>query len=386
MELQLFFKPIEIPPYLPHEMLRKGDTLRACVVAAHKATRWEALADYDMLCFGIPSVNSEAQAPENIRNQLYKLARINPLRILDLGDLHISSSTGSALKALEMALPQVLEARKPIVIFGGGKELGHTIMQSMGRRNPSLNACMVSPRLDISAAQEQFCSANYLAYAIAECSEALFNITNVGFQNYYNSPSDVEFYNDLLFDTVRLGSAQGNLAALEPVFRDSHFVSVDMAVIRQSDAPAHPAPSPNGFFGQELCQLARYAGLSDTAEVFGLFDMHADFDRQHQSAGLAAQIIWHFLEGFSQRQKDYPARALDEYTKFIVQLDDVGGELVFYKNKANSRWWMEVVYKVQQSTQKKIVSCNETDYHTASRNEIPDLWWRTLQKIKRRLN
>ncbi len=32
------------------------------------------------------------------------------------------------------------------------------------------------------------------------------------------------------------------------------------------------SPSPNGFYGEEICQMARYAGMSTKLTSFGIYD------------------------------------------------------------------------------------------------------------------
>jgi hypothetical protein len=51
--------------------------------------------------------------------------------------------------------------------------------------------------------------------------------------------------------------------------------------------------------------------------------------------------------------------------------------LVFHQNENSNQWWIEV-----QSIQNEMVflACNEEDYKCATRNEIPELWLKYIQK------
>ena len=69
----------------------------------------------------------------------------------------------------------------------------------------------------------------------------------------------------------------------EPLFRDSDVAIFDISAVRQSDAPGTMSPSPNGFYGEEICLLSRYAGISDNLKIFGLFDVNPEFDIRFQT-------------------------------------------------------------------------------------------------------
>jgi formiminoglutamase len=112
----------------------------------------------------------------------------------------------------------------------------------------------------------------------------------------------------LNFDCVRLGLARKNIEHLEPILRDADLVSIDVSCIRMSDAPAHANASPNGFSGEELCQIARYAGISDKLTSFGIYEFNPAFDIRHQTAKLLAQTIWCFIDGYYNRRNDHPCR------------------------------------------------------------------------------
>jgi len=110
-----------------------------------------------------------------------------------------------------------------------------------------------------------------------------------------------------------------------------------------------------------------------------LFELNPDFDNHNQTAHLVAQMIWYFIEGYSQRKKDYPACNVDEYIKFIVNFDD-DTSLNFYKSPKSDRWWLEVPY-LNSPDKYILVSCSYKDYEEATRGDLPDKWWKMYQKI-----
>jgi hypothetical protein len=65
-------------------------------------------------------------------------------------------------------------------------------------------------------------------------------------------------------------------------------------------------------------------------------------------------------------------------------LDDFKDEVIFYKSNKSERWWMEVPYPPQAGSKYErhhLVPCDMQDYEQAMKNEIPNLWWKTYQKL-----
>jgi hypothetical protein len=169
---------------------------------------------------------------------------------------------------------------------------------------------------------------------------------------------------------------------MEPLLRDSDVAVFDIASVRQSDAPGTVSPSPNGFYGEEICLLSRYSGISDKLKVFGLFDVNPEFDIRNQTAGLAAQILWFFLEGFAQKQYETPVLSLSNSGRFIryhVRITDLDEDLIFVKSNLTDRWWIELPADKDNSC---YVACSHEDYLKANHNEVPERWVRAVEKLK----
>ncbi len=147
----------------------------------------------------------------------------------------------------------------------------------------------------------------------------------------------------------------------------------------------HPeplSPSPNGFYGEEICLLARYAGISDNLKVFGLFDVNPELDIRNQTAGLAAQILWFFLEGFSQKQYETPVLSNSNSGRFIkyhVRVTDLDDDLIFVKSNLTDRWWMELPAGNDRTV---YIACSHEDYLKANRNEVPERWVQGSDRLK----
>jgi hypothetical protein len=98
---------------------------------------------------------------------------------------------------------------------------------------------------------------------------------------------------------------------------------------------------------------------------------------------LIAQMIWYFVEGFYNRKADFPLNPKSQYLIYKTTLTHDEHELVFVKSKKSDRWWMQVPYPANGSLNERfhLVPCRYEDYQLATSGEMPDLWWRTYQKL-----
>src|SRR5690606_41527251 len=115
----------------------------------------------------------------------------------------------------------------------------------------------------------------------------------------------------LFFNAVRVGMIAGKLDQAEPVIRAADMVSFDIGAIRASEAPGNANAVPNGLFGDEACQLARYAGMSDKRSSIGFYEFNPTFDPMDQTAMLVSQVIWCFIAGYYNRKKDRKSTRLN---------------------------------------------------------------------------
>lgn len=232
-------------------------------------------------------------------------------------------------------------------------------------------------------------SKSFLNRIILHRPNYLFNYSNLGYQTYFVDQESVALVDKLYFDAYRLGHVRSNMEEAEPVVRNADMLNFDLSAVRYSDAPGNRNSSPNGFYGEEVCQIARYAGLSDKLTTVGFYELNPLADKDEQTAFLVAEMIWYFIEGYYGRRKDYPMGSKNGYLKYMVALEDGKYDLVFYKSDKSGRWWMEVPYPSKGKSKYErhsMVPCSYADYQVACNNEMPDRWWQAYQKVELRLD
>ena len=79
----------------------------------------------------------------------------------------------------------------------------------------------------------------------------------------------------LHFDSLRLGSILSDVKLSEPFFRDANIAGFDMKSLSWQ-AVNQRGGAPNGIDARTICALARYAGISDRTEFFGVFEINSN--------------------------------------------------------------------------------------------------------------
>jgi arginase family enzyme len=344
----------------------------------------------DIALIGVPedrgAVNNKgcAESVVEIRKSLYRLFDHNHIKMVDLGDLIPGHTIQDTYLALSNVMNELMIRNIVPVVIGGSNDLTYANFKAYEALDIVVNFVSVDSEFNIGLGEEEINSRNYLSKILLTQPNYLFNFSNLGFQSYLVGSDEINLIEKLNFDSIRLGNVRANLTHAEPVLRNADMVSFDISAARRPDAPGNKYASPNGFYGEEMCQLSRYAGMSDKLSSFGIYECNTTLDDSGQTADLAAQMIWYFIDGFYNRKGDFPKCNKDEYLKFNVTIGHPHQHIVFYKSPKSGRWWMEIPYPsdVQLKYERHLLApCNYDDYLKAMENEIPDRWIHMYKKL-----
>ncbi len=137
-----------------------------------------------------------------------------------------------------------------------------------------------------------------------------------------------------------------------------------------------------GLEGDMACQLAWYAGVSDTSQCFGLFEVNPRLDNRNLTSQLAAQIIWYFIDGYANRRQDHPSLH-DEFLRYRCGFENNHQDIIFHKSKRTNRWWMEIPHPRSLNNRDKnlIIPCLYSDYQQATSGDLPDRYLDAIQLL-----
>ena len=320
-----------------------------------------------------------------IRRELYDLFYGRwSFNIVDLGNIEPGNRVDDTYFALSTVVHELIRGNCIPIIIGGSQDLTFANYKAYEKLEQSVNICSIDSRFDLGVNNQEMSNETFLSHIILQKPNILFNYSSLGFQTYYVHQEEIDLMESLHFERHRIGNFHSNIAEAEPILRDADIVSFDMRSIRHSDAPANRHGSPNGWYGEQACALARYSGMSDKLTSFGIYEYNPQYDRHDQTARLAAQMIWYFFEGVSVRKNDFPFGNRSTYAKYIVLNSVLDQELHFYKSVRSGRWWIEVPLHGDPSIFHKrhaLIPCSYNDYLQAAEDEIPDRWMRAFRKL-----
>ena len=384
--IQDFLSPVK-ETVLTHLLLQSASCLGNKIRIHSKE---EGIPDLENVQLVILGVQEDRNSQDNfgcgenldfIRKKLYDLFPGNwETEIADLGNVLKGNSVSDTYFAVSEIISFLLKKNIIPIIIGGGQDITYVNYRANDQLEQTVNITAVDSRFDLGDLEDDLTSQSYLSKIIMQQPNNLFNYSNVGYQTYFNAQEEIQLLDTLFFDAYRLGKAK-ELENIEPAFRNADIVSIDIGAVRQSEAPANNNASPNGFYGEEICAIARYAGISDKVSSFGIYEYNSKYDNNHQTANLIAQMIWYFVEGVNFRVKDYPFSGKENYQKFTVLLEE-DDPLTFYKSNKTGRWWIEInILSDNKYKRHALIPCTYKDYTQATKQIIPERWYKAMKKM-----
>lgn len=390
MDLSLYFQPID------KEKVLGAEPAKGTYGSETEVNDGVLFPDYLLADLAIIGVKEERRAinnkgcgegPDSVRRYFYKLqkpATNGGPKVVDLGNILPGATEEDTAFALRTVVTELIKRSVIPVIIGGSQDLTYVNYAAYEHLEQTVNIVSVDPTFDLGDVDDELNSRSWLSKIILHKPNFLFNYGNIGYQTYFVNARMTDLMSKMFFDVHRLGVLRDDLKEIEPLVRDADILSFDISAIRQSDAPGNANATPNGFYGEEACQICRYAGMSDKLSSIGFYEFNPLMDHNGQTAHLIAQMVWYFVEGYGHRKQDFPIGDKKDYLKYRVHLPEVEHELIFYKSDKTDRWWMEVPYPQNQRVRYErhhMVPCSYNDYQTACKEEMPDKWWRAFSKL-----
>ena len=323
------------------------------------------------------------RAPDRIREKLYRLYHHGrEIKIADVGNILPGEYPHDTDAGVKTVVKCLLEQNIVVLILGGSQELTFANYSAYEVLETTVNLAVIDSVVDLGEFREEIAPVNFLSKIVLHDPSYLFNLSVLGHQTYLNDPASLNLMDKLFFDAHRLGQIKSDIRLAEPLLRNADVISFDIDAVSRAYSPA--SQYPNGFTSEQVCQMARYAGLSDKATSIGFYNYSPGMDKMGTSAELIAEMIWCAIDGLSYRQKEYPLVNKNNFTEYKVHMPDNLEEIVFYKSQRTDKWWMKVPYVGGvdgKLGRHHLVPCNYAEYELATQGELPDMWWKTYQKL-----
>ena len=314
--------------------------------------------------------DNAGHAADSIRKHLYQLHYWHTdVIIADIGNIKTGATLNDSYAAIKTVLAELFRMKKTVVILGGSHDITLAQYYAYKELKQVIEATCIDATINLKG-ENPLRSENFLLEMLTGEPNLVKHYNHIGFQSYFVHPRMLETMDKLRFDCYRVGAARENLEEMEPVIRNTHLLSFDISAIKYSDSPAS-TESPNGFSGEEACILARFAGLSDKVNSFGIYGYQPQQDLYELTAKQISQMLWYFIDGKNRSKHEAAIEDRDNFNEYHTSFNEV--ESVFLQSKRTGRWWMQL-------PNKKFIPCSYGDYVQASRNEIPERWLRAQER------
>ena len=323
------------------------------------------------------------KAPDFIRKKLYHLKKgTGTYRIVDLGNMRNGVGVEDSYLRLREVCEILMEYNVIPLIVGSTHDMDYGQYLAYEKFEKLISVVNIDAILDVESTPIAGYHRHHTHQMLIHEPNYLFNFSNIGYQTFLNNTDSLEVLEKLYFENYRIGVVKNKIEEIEPVVRQADMLSFDITSVRISDAPGNPNATPFGLTGEEACQIAWYAGMSNKLSSFGVYEYNPLEDIKGQTASVIATMMWYFIEGFYNRRSDLNFEG-DNFTKFIVTMKNNPHRVIFYKNKYTEMWWMEVPFPAGKSKYSRVsvVPCSYSDYEIATKGELPNRWINTHAKL-----
>jgi formiminoglutamase len=218
-------------------------------------------------------------------------------------DLVLGDHLESNQQILAKEVARALEKGKIPIIIGGGHETsyGHFLGYVEAQKPVSIINWDAHP--DVRPLKDELGhSGSPFRQAAEHASSLLKHYSVMGLQAQSVALAHLEYLGQKGFDYVWANDVNMDLIENTITFqKHSTMISIDLDVLDQAYAPGVSAPNAAGLSPEIMCRMAYLAGKNPNVSSFDLVEMNPTYDRDDQTARLAALILWNMTLGIAQR-------------------------------------------------------------------------------------
>jgi formiminoglutamase len=252
-----------------------------------------------------------ALGPQALREALYQFApdarsdRMEDLLVhtRDLGDLEISSDVEADQRNLGEVLAHHLAWGAFVIVLGGGHETsyGHFLGYAFAeRRVEILNWDAHADVRELKDGKPH--SGSPFRQAIEDYSRACRRYSVAGLQPDAVAKAHLDLVQRQGRAVWRDEVSPRYIEVLYSGVEAPTLVSFDLDAVSQAEAPGVSAPNPGGLSSDLWLKAAFEAGRSSAVTSADIVELNPRFDRDGQTARLAALTVWWLLRGRAERR------------------------------------------------------------------------------------
>lgn len=175
---------------------------------------------------------------------------------------------------------------------------------------------------------------------------------NIGYQRHLEQTISMQ--------SISLGELKMNFDTAESLLRSKKSVIFNPSSVSLKDSNNMSSQSI-GLDIYEVCQLLRYAGLSENCDF--LFVNVEGNSENLPFWNFTSVVCWYYMEGLNYKFKE---SIDDDVNTYLVENEYYDAPIEFTESKVTKRWWC-----IHPENKKKI-ACTRKDYESISNGDIPD--------------
>lgn len=257
-----------------------------------------------------------AHAPDAIRRELrryhktYNLEHnigLESLRIAEAGNLNLRQPDHAHHHAhIRTQLAALLRQYPRVVVLGGSHDGTYSTVRGLFDATGGLPVGGINfdAHADVKHKPGLLSSGTPFGKLLREGFLAGPRFSEIGLHSNLNTREDIDFLHQQQAAIVPLAHVQKDGMALyarralsRATQEGSAFVSFDIDGCAEAYAPAVSAPSADGFTPRQAVEAAFLAGQNKAVRLFEVVELNPLYDRDNQTARLAATIIAAYLTG-----------------------------------------------------------------------------------------
>ena len=255
-------------------------------------------------------------APEVIRRELrryhktYNLehnVRLDGLRLADAGNLNLRHPDHETNhQTIRSELARLLHQYPRVVVLGGSHDGTYSTVRGLrdATGGQPVGGINLDAHADVKDRPGLISSGTPFGKLLREGVLAGPRFTEIGLHSNLNTWEDIDFLQQQQARLVPLAHVQQDgmpeymgRALRHATAEGPAFVSFDLDCCAEAYAPAVSAPSADGLTPRQAVEAAFLAGREPEVLLFELVELNPLFDRDNQTARLAASILTAYLTG-----------------------------------------------------------------------------------------
>jgi len=259
-----------------------------------------------------------AQAPDAIRAMFYRLtpfdlASQHSVRhgtVIDLGNIRCDGDLEEIHERLAEVVAGVCRRRLIPLVLGGGHDITYAAASGVHAVHGPLGVINFDAHLDVRRPNPLRNSGTSFRMLIEEGKLPPEQFVEFGIQSFANAQTHSEWLQERGGNIFSLESVrqEGFAHALDQAYRIAStggtrvYATLDIDGVRAADAPGVSATMPDGFAASELLAAARLLGSSTATVAVDIVEVNPRFDRDNQTAKLAAHAMMRCIAGIGDRE------------------------------------------------------------------------------------